>query len=119
MYHNILAMTKLENAVENCKAQMKKMSIPCNAALLTSLCKSMGPSLYKRDAAFVAAKDKKEIDTIKKNFITKKLGEKSQAKADGAIAYAIEKIGPSNRHKQRAVFYYLIVKKLKKEAKFK
>ena len=52
---------------------------------------------------------------MKKNFIAKKLGVDDEKKADAAIAHAIEKIGPSNRAKQRPVFYYLIVRKLKKE----
>jgi len=111
-------MSKFDSAVDSCKAQMKKLGIPCNADLLGSIAKSLGPSLYKRDAAVVAAKDKKELETIRKNFIEKKLKVKGDA-ADKAIEHAIDKIGASNRYKQRAVFYYLIVKKLKKESVFK
>jgi len=109
-------MSKLDDAIAAAKKQMKAQKIPCNDELLGKVAKACGPSLYSADAKLIAARDKKEIETIKKNFIIKKLGEKDEKKVDAAIAHAIEKIGPSNRHKLRSVFYYLIVKKLKKES---
>lgn len=112
-------MSKLDAAITSCKTQMKKCKIPCNDELLAKIAKSLGPSLYNRDAKLIAARDPKELATIKKNFIAKKLGEKDEKKQDAAIADAIKKIGPSNRHKLRAVFYYIIVKKLKKESIYK
>ncbi len=112
-------MSKLDNAVASCKAQMKACKIPCNEALLRNIAKSLGPSLYRRDSRTVAAGQKSELETIKKNFLIKKLGCKNDAKLDRAIAKAIKKIGPSNRHKLRPVFYYLLVKDLGKESKFR
>jgi len=109
-------MSKLQQATESAIDQMKSCKIPVNKELIGAICKSLGPSLYKKDARFVAAREKKELATIKKNFIGKKLGESDEKKQDAAIAHAVEKIGPSNRAKQRAVFYYLIVRKLKKES---
>jgi len=109
-------MSKLDDAIDSAQKQMKKQAIPCNQDLLRAIAKSIGPSLYNRDSKLIAARDPKEIDTIKKNFIAKKLGEKDEKKQDAAIAHAIDKIGPSNRAKLRSVFYYLIVKKLKKES---
>jgi len=55
------------------------------------------------------------VDNIKKKFIAGKLGVEG-AEADAAINHAVEKIGSSNRQKLRPVFYYLIVKYLKKES---
>lgn len=109
--------SKLEEAVETCKLQMKQCKIKCNDKLLTAIAKSLGPSLYKRDAMMVAASNKSEIDTIKKNFIKKKLKVEGPA-ADKAIAHAVDKLGSSNRHKRRPVFYYLITEKLKKQSVF-
>lgn len=110
--------SKFEAVIESCKAQMKAQGIPCNADLLEKVAKSLGPSIYNRDASTVAASQKSELETIVTKFIGKKLGVKDEAKANAAIEYAIEKIGSSNRSKKRVVFYYLIVKKLKKESVF-
>ena len=107
-------MSKLQQATESAISQMKSCKIPVNKDLIAAICKGLGPGLYKKDARFVAARDKQELAKIRKNFIAKKLGETDEKKQDAAIAHAIEKIGPSNRAKQRAVFYYLIVRRLKK-----
>lgn len=108
-------MSKFDEAIAACKTQMGKCGIDCDEGLLTSIAKAVGPSLYNKDANLVAAGDSAELDTIKKNFIAGKLGVEG-ADADAAVAYAIEKIGSSNRQKLRPVFYYLIVKKLGKES---
>ncbi len=110
--------TKFENAVESCKKQMKKHKIKCDDNFFHGVAKSLGPSLYNKDASLVAASDKKELETIKKNFIAKKL-KVTGPKADSAIQYAVLKLGHSNRFKQRAVFYYLIAQKLGKQSAFK
>ena len=65
----------------------------------------------------MAATAPAEIETVKTNFIAGKRGVEGDA-AEAAIAYAIEKIGASNRQKLRPVFYYLIVKNLGKESVF-
>ncbi|MFT5906724.1 MAG: hypothetical protein ACI9E1_002336 [Cryomorphaceae bacterium] len=112
----LVIMSKLDDAIEAAKKQMKAQKIPCNAELLEKVAKGLGPSIHKADSKLVAASDEKEIATVKKNFIGKKLGETDEKKQDAAIAYAIEKIGASNRQKLRTVFCYLIVKKMKKES---
>ncbi len=109
-------MSKLDDAIEACKEQMKNQKIPCNEELLRAIAKGLGPSLYKADAKLVAAAQPKEIAGIKEKFLIKKLGLEDGPKLDAAIEHAIEKIGRSNRAKLRPVFYYLLVKKLKKES---
>lgn len=112
-------MSKLDDAVAAAKRQMKAQKIPVDDELITSICKSLGPSLYKRDSRTVATGQPKEMATIRKNFLIKKLGCKDGPELDKAMARAIKKIGPSNRAKNRAVFYYLLTRDLKKESKFK
>jgi len=108
-------MSKFDEAISDCKAQMEGANIECDDKLLSAVAKGLGPSLYNRDANLVAAGDAKEIDNVKKRFINRKLGVDGP-EADAAIEHAIEKIGASNRQKLRPVFYYLIVKFLKKES---
>lgn len=86
--------------------------------LLHAVTKGCGPAIYKADASKVSSSDKAEMDTVKQNFCVKKLGCPDNAKLDKAIEYAIDKFGKSSRSKHRAVFYYLLTKKLKKEDVF-
>ncbi len=84
--------------------------------LLTKVTIGCGPSIYNADAATVSGSDQKELDTVKKNFLIKKLGLADGPKLDEAIASVIEKYGKSNRNKYRAVVYYLLTKHFGKES---
>ena len=108
-------MSKFDDMMERCVKQMKEQKIPVNRPLLDAIGKSLGPSLYNADSLLIAAGDKTEIETIKKKFLIKKLGCDDDAKMDKALAKAIDKIGKSRRNKLRPVFYYLLVRDLKKE----
>jgi hypothetical protein len=108
-------MSKFDDAINECKAQMAGCNIECDDNLLKAVAKGLGPSLYNRDAFLVAAGDSKEINNIKSRYIQRKLGVEGPD-ADAAISHAIERIGASNRQKCRPVFYYLLVKYLNKEA---
>ncbi|GAA4278854.1 DUF2853 family protein [Aquimarina mytili] len=87
--------------------------------LLTKVTIGCGPSIYNADAATVSGSDQKELDTVKKNFLMKKLGLSDGPKLDEAIASVIEKYGKSNRNKYRAVVYYLLTKHFGKESVYK
>ncbi|MEW7291905.1 DUF2853 family protein [Aquimarina sp. 2304DJ70-9] len=87
--------------------------------LLTKVTIGCGPSIYNADAATVSGSDQKELDTVKKNFLIKKLGLSDGPKLDEAIASVIEKYGKSNRNKYRAVVYYLLTKHFGKESAYK
>jgi len=97
---------------------MKKLGISFDADLLTKVTKGLGPSIYKADAETVSGSDKKELETVKKNFLMKKLGLSDGPKLDNALDAVIEKVGKSNRNKYRAIVYYLLVKELGQESKY-
>ncbi|MEM7493184.1 MAG: DUF2853 family protein, partial [Pseudomonadota bacterium] len=63
--------------------------------------------------------DPKEVETVKKNFLIKKLGLKDGPDLDKAIDAVMEQYGKSVRAKYRAVVYYLLAKHFKKEAVYK
>ena len=78
--------------------------------------KNLGPSIYKKDAELVSCSDPKELDTVRKNFLMKKLGiDASQGVMDAAIADVCQEL-KSTRRKYRATFYYALAKKFKKES---
>ena len=78
--------------------------------------KNLGPSIYKKDAESVACSDPKELDTVRKNFLMKKLQiDASRGVLDAAIQDVCEEL-KATRTKYRATFYYALAKKFKKES---
>lgn len=109
-------MSKFDEKVELYQKFMDEKKLNYDADLLKAVTKGLGPSIYKKDAETVSGTDPKELETVKKNFLIKKLGLNDSDKLDEAINEVLEKIGKSERNKYRAVFYYLLAKKFGKES---
>ena len=84
--------------------------------LLTKVTIGCGPSIYNDDASTVASSQESELETVKENFLMKKLGLADGPELMQAIDSVLETYGKSNRNKYRAVVYYLLVKHFGKEA---
>ncbi|MGR3492827.1 MAG: DUF2853 family protein [Shimia sp.] len=84
--------------------------------LLTKVTIGCGPSIYNRDSATVAGGQPKELETVKNNFLKKKLGLSEDQDLMGGINSVIETYGRSERSKYRAVIYYMLVKHFGKES---
>ncbi len=84
--------------------------------LLTKVTIGCGPAIYNADASTVAASQESELETVKDNFLIKKLGLADGPDLMAGINAAIEKYGKSERNKYRAVFYYLLTKHFGKES---
>jgi hypothetical protein len=84
--------------------------------LLEKVVIGLGPSVYNDDAETVATSQESEVETVKTNFLIKKLGLSESDDLDGAIQAVTERYGSSNRNKYRAVFYYMLTKHFGKEA---
>jgi hypothetical protein len=93
-----------------------KCGIEPDMALLTKVTIGCGPSIYDADAATVAATQEGEIETVKKNYLMKKLGLPEGPALDEAISAVIETYGKSERNKYRPVVYYMLCKHFGKEA---
>ncbi len=111
-------MSKLQEKIDLYTSEVEKLGIKIDANLLASVTKGLGPSIYKADAEKVSSSDPKELDTVKKNFLIKKMGLEDSPKLDEAIQKAIETIGTSNRNKYRAIFYAILVTDLGLESKY-
>ncbi|MBL4724555.1 MAG: DUF2853 family protein [Lutibacter sp.] len=111
-------MSKFDEKIALYQGEMKKLGLSFDADLLKAVTKGLGPSIYKTDAEIVSGSDKRELETVKKNFLMKKLGLADGANLDSAIETVIEKVGKSNRNKYRAIVYYLLVKELGQESKY-
>ncbi|HVZ96455.1 MAG TPA: DUF2853 family protein [Chitinophagaceae bacterium] len=107
-------MNKFEEALETYKASAVKV----DHSLLEKVAKSLGPSIYNADSSLVSGSDKSELETVKKNFMVKKLGLQEGPELDKALDEAIETMGRSNPKKYRAVLYTLLVEKFNKQDLF-
>lgn len=96
-----------------------KCGVTPDMDLLTKVTIGCGPSIYNADAATVAGTQKSELDTVKNNFLIKKLGLPDTPALDAGIEAVLDKYGRSNKNKYRAVVYYLLTQHFKKESVYK
>lgn len=96
----------------------KKCGMEPDMALLTKVTIGCGPAIYNADASTVAGSQASELETVKNNFLIKKLGLPDSPKLMDAIHQVIETYGKSERNKYRVVVYYMLTKHFGKEAVF-
>jgi len=110
-------MSKRDELIAKYAADLKeKCGVNADMDLLTKVTIGCGPSIYNADASTVSGSDASELETVKNNFLIKKLGLSASDDLDGAIASVMDKYGKSNRNKYRAVVYYLLTKHFGKES---
>lgn len=109
-------MSKFDDLVATYQGEAQKIGVSVDSELLSKVTKGLGPSIYNADSAKVSCGDKTELDRVKANFLIKKLGLSDGQPLDDAIKEVCETFGSSNRNKHRALFYYMLVKKLGKES---
>ena len=110
-------MSKRDELIEKYAADMKeKIGETADMDLLTKVVIGLGPSIYNADAETVSGSDESELETVKNNYLVKKLGLADGPELMSAINAVIEKYGKSNRNKYRAVVYYMLCKHFGKES---
>lgn len=109
-------MSAREELIAKYAADLKeKCGVTPNMDLLTKVTIGCGPSIYNADSSTVAGSQKSELETVKNNFLIKKLGLTNSPALDEGIDTVLEKYGKSNKNKYRAVVYYLLTLYFKKE----
>ena len=110
-------MSKRDDLIAKYASDMKeKCGITADMDLLTKVTIGCGPSIYNKDASTVSGSDKAELETVKNNYLIKKLGLADNADLDAAIASVMEKYGKSNPSKYRAVVYYMLCTHFNKQS---
>lgn len=110
-------MSKRDDLIAKYAEDLKtKCKLNPDLDLLTKVTIGCGPAIYSADSETVAASDAAELETLKKNFLIKKLGLADTPALSEAINAAIDTYGRSERNKYRAVVYYLLVKHFGKES---
>jgi hypothetical protein len=87
--------------------------------LLTKVTIGCGPAIYDADASTVAGTQPGELETVKNNFLIKKLALPDSPALMEAIHKVIETYGKSERNKYRAVVYYMLAKHFGKESVYR
>ncbi len=101
--------------VASAVTDVKKYDSGADDALIAAVFKGLGPSVHNKDASLVSCSDPAELDTVKKNFLIKKLGMSDGPELDAAIKEVCESM-KETRQKSRVTFYYLLTKKFGKES---
>jgi len=108
--------TKKEAKIALYTKDIKKHYGKVDESFLTIIVKNLGPSIYRKDAELVSCSDPKELDTVRRNFLVKKLGlELTKEELDAAIQEVCQEL-KNTRTKYRATFYYRLAQKFKKES---
>ncbi|MEM9362601.1 MAG: DUF2853 family protein [Bacteroidota bacterium] len=110
-------MSKRDELVVKYAADIKdKFGETPDMNLLNKVAIGLGPAIYNADASKVSGSDEKELETVKNNFLIKKLGLSESGELMDAINSVIDKYGRSDKNKHRAVIYYMLAKHFGKES---
>lgn len=110
-------MGKREDLIEKYAGDLRsKCGVEPDMDLLTKVTIGCGPAIYNADAETVAASQSSELETVKQNFLIKKLGLPDGPELMQGIDSVIQTYGQSERNKYRPVVYYLLTKHFGKEA---
>ncbi len=112
-------MSKRDDLIKKYAEDIKdKFGESANMDLLTKVTIGLGPSIYNLDASKVAGVDEKELETVKNNYLIKKLGMSDSPKLMEGINTVLDKYGSANKNKHRAVVYYMLCKHFNKESAY-
>jgi hypothetical protein len=110
-------MSKRDELIAKYAGDLKnKCGMTPDMALLTKVTIGCGPSIYNQDSETVAGTQASELETVKNNFLIKKLGLKDGPELMAAIHSVINTYGKSERNKYRPVIYYMLTKHFGKES---
>jgi len=78
-------MSKLDEKIALYTKSANDLGLGLDEEFVTKVTKGLGPSIYSKDAETVSCSDDSELETVKKNFLIKKLGLEDSDKLDDAI----------------------------------
>jgi len=108
-------LSKRDDKIEAMIAEAKSLGLEISDDLITKVVVGLGPSIYNKNSEVVACTKPEELETVKNNFLKKKLGlTNDDAELDKAIKEVCEQLGSSNRAKKRVHMYALLAMKFDK-----
>jgi len=108
-------MSKRDEKIAEMITEAKTLNLNISDDLITKVVIGLGPSVYNKDSATVACSQAKELETVRENFLKKKLGlTLNDTELDAAIKELCEQLGSSNKSKKRVHMYALLAMKFDK-----
>lgn len=109
-------MSDLQQKLDKFKASAISQLEQCGVtdiddSVISELVSNLRLVIDNTDALHVAGTDPSELETVRKNFVVKKLGVDDVEKGKQAVEEVAKTMSPV-RMKNRAAFYYLLKKKL-------
>lgn len=105
---------KLAKLKDTATSQLKDCGVSSiDNTLLDDLVGRMKLIISNKDAMLVSGNDPVELETVRKNFVVKKLGVDDADKGAAAVEKVAKKMS-SIRMKNRVAFYYMVQKELGK-----
>ena len=112
-------MSKRDDLIAIYAADLKdKCGVTPDLDFLTKVTVGLGPAIYNADSSVVSGTQESEIETIRANFLVKKLGLADGPELRAGIDKVLTQYGQSNRNKHRAVVYYLLAKHFGRESAY-
>lgn len=105
---------KLAKLIEKSEAQIKECGhADVDSGLVAEIAGRFKMMLDNKDAMSVAGTDPSELETVRKNFVEKKLGVTDKDQGAAVVKKVAEQMS-SIKMKSRVAFYYLVQKELGK-----
>ena len=109
--------SKKDELLAKYKAHLsERFHVDVDDDLLEKVTHGLGPAIYNRDASTVSGSSESELETVKQNFLIKKLGLEDSSVLMSAIHGIMDQYGASERTKYRAVVYYMLVIEFNKQS---
>lgn len=103
---------KLAKLKDQAVSQLEESGVSnLDHGLLDDLVGRMKLIVDNKDAILVSGTDPAELETVRKNFVEKKLGISDKSKGEAAISKVADKMS-GIRQKNRVAFYYMVQKEL-------
>jgi hypothetical protein len=103
---------KLSKLKSQAESQLRDSGVSnIDSSLLNGLVDNMKLIVDNKDATLVSGSDASELETVRTNFVVKKLGVQDREKGMKAINKVASQMS-NIKMKNRAAFYYLVQKEL-------
>jgi len=114
--HKTYIMSDLAEKLAKLKAQATTQLNECGVTtiddpLLDKLVNNLRLIVDNKDALLVSGADESELETVRKNFVVKKLGIEDKEKGAAGVSAVAKKMS-GIRMKNRAAFYYMVQQEL-------
>lgn len=102
---------KLQKLIEKAESQIREVGSEVDSAAVAEIAGRFKMMLDNKDAMLVSGTDESELETVRRNFVEKKLGITDKDQGAAIVSKVADKMS-GIKMKNRVAFYYLIQQEL-------